>query len=505
MSVRRGVLITVLLVVVANAIRSALQSGSGGAPKPSVQPSAGSGGVAEPKPIRALPAGALGTPMPPPLRAQGPAPRRAPGQRPERHLWFEGCGRTGTSKAGLHNQRQTLQYVALLASAADATLVIGHYAANVHDNRTQLQWGDIFDLPRLRRELPVPVLLWDEAGGRVPEGAAAVSLTAPWLPEAKTDLMEEAQRLRNGPLHHFVNVSHEECVGHPLWRITRSSEATRRWAQELTGRAFRFAAHIRELADRLIATVARVGKTTPDRVHAFHLRVRGNNDFMDWPFSPLMNCSEVFRSPSFKRDYHACEKRNDYPSEASCMCKVGNPKYERFKQKKHSVYLDFDWVIGNASKGGRVRKGDAAFIATNDESHQRVQATRAALLYAGATPVTMTDVLAASDSLRRSIAALPSPVLVGAVEAAACAAAPGIFFPTCLSAVSEYIYDTRASEGDAEAASHHLLNLQILDLDLTTLDRVWCIPPGVNTKPAVIKLRRGQAMPPRPRKLKTVW
>eukprot|EP01062_Namystynia_karyoxenos_P023219 TRINITY_DN18935_c0_g3_i1.p1 TRINITY_DN18935_c0_g3~~TRINITY_DN18935_c0_g3_i1.p1 ORF type:complete len:558 (+),score=160.82 TRINITY_DN18935_c0_g3_i1:106-1779(+) len=433
---------------------SSSSSSSGAAPA-----RGGPAGTPQPAPVPTEP-----SPRPP--RCSGPwAPPSAVLREAPRRLWYSGCvGGPGGAKSGLNNQRQTLMSAVMLAAAADSLLVIGPFGVNAHDMNSSLTWSDFYDLAHLSQELPRGAVTFEAAGGCVPAGTPSVEFPALWWGDNSTyDIDKLAAHVRSSGRDVELFVDHHVCSGHPFWRYKRSSPEALARGDAVLRRALRFPQQTLDLGRRLLEAARASNPTGSGRVHCIHQRVKYTADHMNFPFAPLMNCTASLQSLSSE-----CEA----PPHLTCFCvnplkKPSNTVMRRIvqaaasaeiakeqlrKERFRPAHIDFDWHIVHESKRGLWNRSDTVLIASNDPTHPRIDFTADAVRQSGAWPVVAAELAKRNAELGAAMRAVRSPVLFSAVEQAACAAADGRFYPSCLSSVSEVVVDMRRWRGiDPEA------------------------------------------------------
>eukprot|EP01062_Namystynia_karyoxenos_P023215 TRINITY_DN18935_c0_g1_i2.p1 TRINITY_DN18935_c0_g1~~TRINITY_DN18935_c0_g1_i2.p1 ORF type:complete len:503 (+),score=94.45 TRINITY_DN18935_c0_g1_i2:119-1627(+) len=365
------------------------------------------------------------TPAPPqlPRCATPPAlPERL--RRSPRRLWFSGCSAAavGGSRAGLNNQRQTLMAAAVLADAADAALVIGPYGSNAHDPNASLTWSDFYDLDHLSAVLQRGAAALEAVGSCVPGGIPRVTFSALWLgPQATLDLGAFADSVRALGADVELYVHHEACSGHPLARFGGSSAAALHRADSFLQQAFRFPAAITQLGEQMLAAARPAavrrrgtsGRRRP-RVHCAHLRVKYAADHIEFPFGPLVNCTQLWQE---EWEQHSCQK----PQRLTCMCvdptrKLGalgalHARTPTALKPLRPQYLDFDWVLMRHHSSGSIRAGDAVLIATNNASEPRVAFTAEAAALVGVRAVVASELANVNTSFGRQLLWSRPPVL----------------------------------------------------------------------------------------------
>eukprot|EP01062_Namystynia_karyoxenos_P037310 TRINITY_DN27168_c0_g1_i1.p1 TRINITY_DN27168_c0_g1~~TRINITY_DN27168_c0_g1_i1.p1 ORF type:complete len:534 (+),score=107.31 TRINITY_DN27168_c0_g1_i1:81-1682(+) len=441
-------------------------------------------------PVELPPGAEPATAAPPQLRrcSAGWRPRLPAIRSARRRLWFSGCfGGAGGAKTGLNNQRQTLMTAMVIADAANATLIYGPYSTSAHDS-TPLQWSDFIDVNHLQARMPHGAFQLEEAGGCVPREASVVPFPTTWKGnDSDYDLAHIVGKIATGGRDVELYTHHEfMCSGHPLWRLKKSSKSLLDRADELLSRTHRFPQSATELGRMVLAEMRK--RSGGGRVHCAHIRTRYKGDHFDQPRAPLVNCTEAILL------YPNCLP----PDELTCFCIAPVRKSAAYwtsilrtrgkaaleLEKQRPQFIDFDWQIKVAHAQKKIAKGDSVFIATIDGGNVRVRFTEEGAEHVGASHATLYELSQENNELGKRLRAIKAPVLYSAIEQAACYEADGLFFPSCLSSVSEVVVDMRRWRGDEEAQRQARLMLGILDTDLTQLST----PARCRVKPGLVRI-----------------
>eukprot|EP01062_Namystynia_karyoxenos_P052236 TRINITY_DN4167_c1_g1_i1.p1 TRINITY_DN4167_c1_g1~~TRINITY_DN4167_c1_g1_i1.p1 ORF type:complete len:533 (+),score=143.64 TRINITY_DN4167_c1_g1_i1:119-1717(+) len=423
---------------------------------------------------------------PPPAPADADTPPPAPGAPvhvPPGTKWLTYRGCHGGN--GVHNQRQTLQTMALFAKMTGRGLQMMPYVPNVHDRKTRLLQSELWDLAALRKAVaPLPVL--DETQS---EEAYNVKCPKGWFvfPIFKVDMdgvadvnLTREQLVINHNTSDKVCIMTFNCWGSLLWKMRRNPKADFAWAVQQYHLQLAPAPPLLAAAKKLFGYVATLRKGPDNLVHSVHARVLHKNDFNKHEYPPLMDCA--YEGWGYLDNL--CSGL--WEQARSCQCVIPQ------KGNESEATADYGDVVANRKKQGRLKAGDVMFIATNGPQSPRVLDIKRQAQAAGARAVTRGDLEAEHPDAAAVSAELKSDVQRAVVELTVAALATGFFVPSCLATTSEYTVIYRAALRTGLDSSE--LEALLLKVDMKAMDCLQkaMLAPPPRPQPRRIKKRRNR-------------